>query len=109
MALILFAIGLGYLQAGSNLLQRDMSGSALNRPLYANGSASPLPHYAIAVLAWPLIRMYRGRCRRDRARPGCTKSEIAARAMTLLPRGVPLKRLRLDSIHGHAGDDPGDA
>jgi hypothetical protein len=51
MALILFAIGLGYLQAGSNLLQRDMSGSALNRPLYANGSASPLPHYTIAILA----------------------------------------------------------
>jgi hypothetical protein len=57
MALILFAIGLGYLQAGSNLLQRDMSGSALNRPLYANGGASPLPHYAIAILAWRLIRL----------------------------------------------------
>jgi hypothetical protein len=59
MDLILIAIGLGYLQTGSNLLQRDLSGSALNRPLYANGSASPLPHYAIAVLAWPLIRLVR--------------------------------------------------
>jgi hypothetical protein len=57
MDLILFAIGLGYLQTGSNLLQPDLSGSALNRPLYANGSASPLPHYAI--LAWPLIRLAR--------------------------------------------------
>jgi hypothetical protein len=59
MDLILIAIGLGYLQTGSNLLQRDLSGSALNRPLYANGSASPPPLYAIAILAWPLIRLTR--------------------------------------------------
>jgi hypothetical protein len=59
MDLILFAIGLGYLQTGSNLLQRDLSGLALNRPLYANGSASPLPHYAIAILAWPIVRLAR--------------------------------------------------
>ena len=59
MDLILFAIGLGYLQAGSNLLQRDLSGSALHRPFYANEGASPLPHYAIAVLAWPIVRLAR--------------------------------------------------
>jgi hypothetical protein len=61
MDLILFAIGLGYLQAGSNLLQRDLCGPALHRPLYANGNASPLPHYAIAVLAWPIARLARRR------------------------------------------------
>jgi hypothetical protein len=59
MELVLFAIGLGYLQTGSNMLQRDLSGSTLNRPLYANGSASPLPNYAIAILAWPIVRLAR--------------------------------------------------
>jgi hypothetical protein len=59
MDLILLAIGLGYLQAGSNLLQRDLSGPVMNRPFYADGKASPLPHYAIAILAWPLIRLAR--------------------------------------------------
>jgi hypothetical protein len=59
MNLILFAIGLGYLQAGSNLLQRDLCGPVLHRPFYANGSASPLPHYAMAVLAWPIVRLAR--------------------------------------------------
>jgi hypothetical protein len=61
MDLILFVIGLGYLQAGSNRLQRDLSGPALNRPLYANGNASSLPHYAIAILAWPIVRLARRR------------------------------------------------
>jgi hypothetical protein len=59
MALILFAIGLGYLQTGRNMLQRDLSGSVLNRPLYAKGNASLLPHYAIAILAWPIVRLAR--------------------------------------------------
>jgi hypothetical protein len=36
MGLILFAIGLGYLQAESNLLQRDLSGPALTRPFYTS-------------------------------------------------------------------------
>jgi hypothetical protein len=61
MDLILFAISLGYLQTGSSMLQRDLSGSVLNRPLHANNNASPLPHYAIAILAWPIVRLARRR------------------------------------------------
>jgi hypothetical protein len=37
------------------LLKLDLNGPALSRPFYANGDASPLPHNAIAILAWPLI------------------------------------------------------
>ena len=59
MNFILFAIGLGYLQVGSNTLQRDMIGAAMNRPLYMSSGASLLQHYALAILRWPLLRLAR--------------------------------------------------
>ena len=57
MDFILFAVGLGYLQVGSNLLQRDMTGVAMNRPLYMSSGASQFQHYAFTILLWPLIRL----------------------------------------------------
>ena len=57
MDFILFAVGLGYLQVESNLLQRDMSGAAMNRPLYMSSGASRFQHYAFTILLWPLIRL----------------------------------------------------
>jgi hypothetical protein len=36
-----------------------LSDPVLSRPFSSNGDASPLPHYAIAILAWPLIRIAR--------------------------------------------------
>jgi len=56
---VLVAIGLGYLQAGSNLLQRDLSGSAMNRPLYMASGGAALPHHIFAALFWPVIRVVR--------------------------------------------------
>jgi hypothetical protein len=59
MDFVLVATGLGYLQAGSNLLQRDLGGTAMNRPLYmASGGAAP-PHHIFAILLWPVIRVIR--------------------------------------------------
>jgi hypothetical protein len=58
MDLILFAIGLGYLQAGSNLLQRDLNDPALHRPFYANGgcvASSALCDHHIGVAADPYV------------------------------------------------------
>jgi hypothetical protein len=48
MDLFLLANGLGYLRAGSNLLQRNLSVPVMNRPLYMHSDASPFPHYAVA-------------------------------------------------------------
>lgn len=59
MNFILFAVGLGYLQVGSNMLQGDMTSAAMNRPLYASSGASQLQHYAFTILLWPLIRLAR--------------------------------------------------
>ena len=50
MDFILFAIGLGYLQAGSNQLRRDLCGGVLNQPLYRHsGTALCDRHYGGAA------------------------------------------------------------
>ena len=59
MDFILFAIGLGYLQAGSNQLRRDLGGGVLNQPIYMHTGGARLPHYIFAILLWPTIRLAR--------------------------------------------------
>ena len=59
MDFVLFAIGLGYLQAGSNQLRRDLGGGVLNQPIYMHAGRARLPHYIFAVLLWPTIRLVR--------------------------------------------------
>jgi hypothetical protein len=56
---VLVAIGLGYLKTGSNLLQRDLGGRAMNRPLYMTRGSAALPHHIVAILLWPVIRVMR--------------------------------------------------
>jgi hypothetical protein len=60
MEFILTATGLGYLKTGSNLLQRDLGGRAMDRPLYMASGGAALPHHIVAVLLWPVIRVVRG-------------------------------------------------
>lgn len=43
------------------MLQRDLSGSVLNRPLFLNSGGPQLSHHAIAILAWPVVRVARRR------------------------------------------------
>ena len=59
MDFVLVTIGIGYLQAGSNQLRQDLSGAAMNRPLYMASGSAALPHHIIAVLLWPVIRVVR--------------------------------------------------
>jgi hypothetical protein len=59
MDFILIAIGLGYLQAGSNQLRRDLGGGILSEPLYMHSGGARLPHYIFAILLWPTIRIAR--------------------------------------------------
>ena len=59
MDFVLLALGLGYLQVGSNMLQRDMSGVAMNRPLYTSSGAAQFKHYAFTILLWLPIRLAR--------------------------------------------------
>ena len=57
MNFVLFAVGLGYLQVGSNMLQRDMSSAPMSRPFYMSSGTSQFQHYAFTILLWPLIRL----------------------------------------------------
>jgi hypothetical protein len=59
MDFVLVATALGYLKTGSNLLQRDLGGRAMDRPLYMASGSAALPHHIIAVMLWPVIRLVR--------------------------------------------------
>ncbi len=59
MDFFLMAVALGYLQTGTNHLNRDLTGGALNRPFYASAAGSKLPGYAFTLLLWPVLRFMR--------------------------------------------------